>query len=627
VTVNGESRTLAASGSGFTDTFGPYAAHVYVIDNGGGTPPPPPANPTAAFTAPAPNATLGAVATVTVAGSGGSRSGYTYTLKADGTTVPGTGPTYSWDTTTIANGAHTLTATVTDSAGNSGSATLAVNVNNPVTPPPAPNPTVTFTVPAANATVTGTTTVTLAATGGNGVGFGTTYAYGLKVDGTAVTGTGPSFSWDTTKVANGTHTLTATATDPVGGTGTATQTVTVSNVATPPPPPTGTLKVFITQPTAGTTVSNTAWAVMWLEGSIAASKTYTLTLGGKAMGSTTTSSNGPVSMPYDTKMVVDGSQPLMATVKDSSSNTGGSTTNVTVKNGIVTPPTPALTAAFTSPASGSTVNGSTMVGMSVSGSTAVSKTFRLAVDGTVVSTQTVSGTTASSTWNTAGVANGSHSLSLTVQDSAGGSATATLSLTVANTVPITAAFTSPAAGATVSGSTTVGMSTTGGATATSRTYRLSVDGTVVSTQTVSGASAFYAWNTTGVANGSHSLSLTVTDTAGGSATATRGVTVTNVVTPPPATGTIKVYVTQPTGGTVRGVQWVVIWLDNAAAGNKTYTITANGQTVSTATNSDRPASLPWTTTSVPNGATTLTVNVKDASGNTGSGSVDVTVAN
>jgi len=49
---------------------------------------------------------------------GGERrlgSGYSYTLKVDGTTVPGTGPTYSWDTKTIANGAHTLTATVTDS--------------------------------------------------------------------------------------------------------------------------------------------------------------------------------------------------------------------------------------------------------------------------------------------------------------------------------------------------------------------------------------------------------------------------------------------------------------------------------------------------------------------------------
>src|SRR5207248_645703 len=208
-------------------------------------------------------------------------------VTVNGTAVPGTGPTFSWDTTKIANGARTLAGTVKDSAGKSGSATVSVNVSN-TTPPPATNPTVTFTAPTANATVTGATTVTLAATGGNGLGFGTGYTYGLKVDGTAVTGTGPSFSWDTTKVANGPRTLTASVADPMGGTGTATQTVTVSNVVTPPPPPTGTLKVFVTQPTGGATVSNTAWSVMWLEGSTAASKTYTLTLGGKAMGSTTT---------------------------------------------------------------------------------------------------------------------------------------------------------------------------------------------------------------------------------------------------------------------------------------------------------------------------------------------------
>src|SRR5438552_531104 len=453
VTVNAENRTLTASGSSFTDSFGPYAAHVYVIGNGGtgGTPDPPPtpSNPTVGFSAPAANSTVSKTATVTLAASGGSGSPYAYTLKVDGTTVPGTGPTFSWDTTTIANGGHTLTAT---------------------------------------------------------------------------------------------------ATDPMGGTGTATQTVTVSNTVTPPPT-TGTLSLFVTQPTGGTTVSSTAWATMWLEGSTAPTKTYTLTLGGKAMGSTTTASNGPVSMPFDTKMVVDGTQPLVATVKDSSNSTGGSTVNVTVKNGITTSPTPVLTATFTSPAAGATVKGSTTVGMSVTGSTAVSKTFQLAVDGTVVSTKTVSGSTTSYVWSTTSVADGPHTLALTVQDSAGGRATATRSVTVKNTVAMTAAFTSPAAGATVKGTTTVGMSTTGGSTASSRTYRLSVDGTVVSTQTVSAKSVSYAWNTTGVANGSHTLSVTVTDTANGSATTTRSVTVSNTVTsPPPTTGTLQVAVTQPAGG-------------------------------------------------------------------------------
>jgi hypothetical protein len=721
VTVNAESRTLSASGNSFSDSFGPFAAHAYLIGSGGtSTPPPTPSNPTLSFTAPAANttvsgtaavtlaasggsgsgytyslkvdgtavsgtgpsyswdtttvadgthtlaatvtdsaggsgtaslsvtvrntkpsptvafaapaanATLSSTASVTLAASGGSGSGYTYRLKADGTAVSGTGPSYSWDTTTVANGAHTLSATVTDSAGMSGTATLTVNVNNV-----AATPTVTFTAPAANATVTGTTNVTVSASTGGTLSAATTsaattYNYGLKVDGTAIAGTGPSFSWDTTKVANGTHTLTATATDGTGATGTATQTVTVSNAATTPPT-TGTLKVFITQPTAGATVSGTAWAVMWLEGSTAATKTYSLTLGGKPMLSQTTSSNGPVAVPFDTRMVADGTQPLTATVKDSNNNSGTATINVNAKNGITSSPTPTLTAAFTSPSSGATLSSVATIGMSVSGSTAASRTFTLAVDGSSVSSQTVSGSTASYALDTTKLSNASHTLSLTVTDTAGGSATATLPVSVSNAVPLTAAFSSPGAGATLSGATTIGMSTSGGSTSsTSRTFTLAVDGSTVSTQSVSGTSASYSLDTTTLSNAAHTLSLTVTDGAGGSATATRSVTVANTVTstPSPApTGTIKVYITQPTGGSVGGTAWVIIWLDNAAAGNKTYTMTAGGRTVWSSSNSDRPASLPWNTTLTSNGATTLTVNVSDATGNTGSSTVNVTVAN
>jgi hypothetical protein len=98
--------------------------------------------------------------------------------------------------------------------------------------------------------------------------------------------------------------------------------------------------------------------------------------------------------------------------------------------------------------------------------------------------------------------------------------------------------------------------------------------------------------------------------------------------PPPATGTIKVFVTQPFDGfVVSGTAWVTVWLDNAAAGNKTYTLTAGGKTVWTETNGARPATLPWNTALNGNGTTTLTVNVRDSVGNTGSGSVSVRVAN
>jgi thermitase len=45
---------------------------------------------------------------------------------------------YSWNTTTVTNGSHTLSATATDAAGNSSSASVTVTVNNPVPDTTAP---------------------------------------------------------------------------------------------------------------------------------------------------------------------------------------------------------------------------------------------------------------------------------------------------------------------------------------------------------------------------------------------------------------------------------------------------------------------------------------------------------
>src|SRR5437016_1352795 len=72
------------------------------------------------------------------------------------------------------------------------------------------------------------------------------------------------------------------------------------------------IQVYITQPVNGDTVTGTAWAVIWIDGASGSSNTYTLKLGGRTVGSTTTSSTGPVSIPFDTTTVIDGSQPLMA---------------------------------------------------------------------------------------------------------------------------------------------------------------------------------------------------------------------------------------------------------------------------------------------------------------------------
>jgi large repetitive protein len=557
----------------------------------------------ASFTSPAPGATVAGMVTVGMAASGGTPP-YTYALTIDGgqpitTSTSATSASYSWNTTTgTGNGPHTLTLTLTDSASGSSTATRSVSVQNlPLS--------ASFTSPASGATVSGTVTVGLAAAGG-----APPYTYTATVDGnqvftTSTSATSASLAWSTATVANGNHTLGLTVTDSASGSATATRPVTVTQ--------NGTLQVFVTQPSPGAVVSGTNWVVLWLGGSSGASNTYTLSVAGQIVMTTTTSSTGPVSIPWDTTQVASGPQTLLASARDATGNTGSSSVPITVQNG----PTP-LSASINSPAAGATVSGTVTVTMAASGG-APPYTYRLTVDGAQVFSTSTSATSTTFGWNTTTASNAAHTLTLTVTDSASTTRTATLTVTVQN-LQLSASFTSPAAGATVSGTVTVGMAASGGSAP--YTYSLTVDGAPLTTTNTSATSASYSWNTTSIANGSHTLALTVTDSTGATATASsRQVNVAN-------TGTFQVFVTSPSPGqTVSGVTWVTIWTQGAAAGTKSYTMTVGASTVWTDSSSDNPVGLPWITTNTPNGQQTLVVTVRDSTGATGTTSVTVMVQN
>lgn len=92
-----------------------------------------------------------------------------------------------------------------------------------------------------------------------------------------------------------------------------------------------------------------------------------------------------------------------------------------------------LTAWLTAPADGATVSGAVSVGMTSHGGVGTARTLRLAVDGGLVATATVvDGMTATSVVDTATLANGGHTLRLTVQDASGATASDERSVTVAN---------------------------------------------------------------------------------------------------------------------------------------------------------------------------------------------------
>src|SRR5438093_4669051 len=120
--------------------------------------------------------------------------------------------TFSWNTTTVSNGVHSLTAVARDAAGNqTTSAAISVTVNNPDTVPP----TVSVTSPASGATVSGTITISAAASDNIAV-----VGVQFKLDGANLgaedTVSPYSISWNTTTVSNGVHSLSAVARDAAG---------------------------------------------------------------------------------------------------------------------------------------------------------------------------------------------------------------------------------------------------------------------------------------------------------------------------------------------------------------------------------------------------------------------------
>lgn len=145
----------------------------------------------------------------------------------------------------------------------------------------------------------------------------------------------------------------------------------------------------------------------------------------------------------------------------------------------------------------------------------------LLVNGHVVASDSV--TPCRFAWDSTGTANGSVSFSTKAYDAAGNiGSSGGVAVTVANmatdAIAPTVTFTSPANGATVSGTTSITSRADDNAGAVGLVQQLSVDGKVVASTT--GARLSYKWNTRKVAAGWYTLSVTASDQAGNASTTT-----------------------------------------------------------------------------------------------------------
>lgn len=319
----------------------------------------------------------------------------------------------SWNSRSLTNGVHTLTATATDGQGNTASSSRQVVVDNDVTPP-----VVAISAPAAGSVVEGTVTLTADASDDRGV---TKVEY--LVNGSVV-GTDTAAPWSATwntrsSTSNGTRSLTARAYDAAGYvTTSAVVSVTVNNDWTAP-------TLTITSPAASAVVSGVT--------QVAASATDDRALARVEFRVNAqwvaTQTSAPFGFAWDTTMAPEGTSIVEAVAYDAAGNNSLRQVQVTVRND-TTPPTVALT----SPQAGATLSGVVTLSADATDNRGVARVEFL-VDGAVVGTDTTS--PYSYDWSSTGVANGTHSLTARAWDLGSlSSTTAEVTVQVANTGPV-----------------------------------------------------------------------------------------------------------------------------------------------------------------------------------------------
>ncbi|MCI0347851.1 MAG: Ig-like domain-containing protein, partial [Acidobacteriales bacterium] len=291
--------------------------------------------------------------------------------------------------------------------------------------------------------------------------------------------------------------------------------------------------------------------------------------------------------------------------------------NTPVGGGDTTAPTVSMSA----PANGATVSGLVTVSANASDNVGVAG-VQFFLDGAPLGTEDTT-SPYSLSWNSGGVANGPHSLSARARDAANNQTTSTaITVTVSNTpdtTPPTVSMTAPAEGATVSGSVTVSANANDNVAVAGVQFFL--DGSPLGAEDTT-APYSITWNSNTATAGPHTLSARARDGAGNLATSA----VVNVTVVPPDTTPPVVGMTAPANGaTVTGsvtvsadasdnigVVGVQFLLDGQALGGEDTT---------------SPYSISWNSSTSTNGSHTLSARARDAAGNqTTSTTVSVTVS-
>lgn len=272
---------------------------------------------------------------------------------------------------------------------------------------------------------------------------------------------------------------------------------------------------------------------------------------------------------------------------------------------------------ITSPANGASVSGTVNVDVTATDNVGVTR-VELFVNGTLLSTDTTA--PYSFSWDTTAAGSGNYSLQAIAYDAAGnsgpsGQVAVTVSIAADGAAPVTS-ITSPANGATVSGTVNVDVSATDNVGVTR--VELFVNGALLSTDTAAPYS--FSWNTNGAKSGTNYLEAVAYDAAGNA-----GPSGQVAVTVSAASDTIapKVTITRPANGTsitkLSAVTIAAAATDNVVV--KRMELYVDGVLKKSVTG--RSINYLWYTSAVTSGTHTISVRAYDSAGNMGSASINV----
>ncbi|WP_240356778.1 Ig-like domain-containing protein [Myxococcus eversor] len=508
----------------------------------------------------------------------------TVTVRVDGAPVGTTqaGSDGRWTVpavSTLSEGAHTVTATATDTAGNI-SPVASNDFTVDATAPAAP----TITTPASGAVV-----------GAAGTGFSGTAEnrsfITARLDGAIVGTTQASAAgaWSlptSTSFTEGPHTLSVTATDAAGNASAATERTFTVDTGKPAVP-------VILTPASGAVVGS---AGTGFTGTAENLSTVTVRVDGATVGTPTASATGAWSVPVQTGFT-HGAHTVTVTATDAAGNTSTAAER-TFTVDIVAPSPPVIL----------TPNPETVVGPAgtdFTGTAEANSTVNVSVDGSAVGTVQASST---GTWSLpvrTGFANGTRTVSATATDPTGNtSQPAVVSFTVDVTPPATPVIQTPNP-LVVVGTTGTGFSGTAEALST---VRVRVDGNLVGTSQASAGGAWLLAPQTGFTHGTHTVTATATDVLGNVSVAAESSFTVDIVAP-----AVPVIVT-PAEGAIVGPAGTTF--SGTAENLSTVKVSVDGTLVGTAEASATGAwSLP-TQTGFTNGSHTVTATATDAANNT-----------